>query len=217
VKLIWHYLAADKEIVSSRTQENLKALEQEVLAIIHQIEAEIKQGRWDVRQTRLCEWCEYKPVCPAFKHPVAMEAVSPNVYLQDTGVQLVQKFSELQARKADYQAELMKLDEEQRQIEGALYAFAEKEGVVTVDGPNHRVFIKMEEEWKAPRKGEDPFAWELLRTTLKNAGKLEDVSTVNANMLKFAIKKGKWPEALVKSITGLVSQTVKKTVALVKK
>ena len=30
-----------------------------------------------------------------------------------------------------------------------------------------------------------------VRTTLKNAGKLEDVSTVNSAMLKFAMKRGK--------------------------
>ena len=62
---------------------------------------------------------------------------------------------------------------------------------MTIDGPEHRLLIKNEEDFKAPTKAEDPFAWELIRTTLKNAGKLEDVSTVNSAMLKFAVKKKK--------------------------
>ena len=49
------------------------------------------------------------------------------------------------------------------------------------------------------------------------ANKLENVSTVNSAMLRFAIKRGKWPADLVKSIMGLVTMQVKKTVSLVKK
>jgi putative RecB family exonuclease len=217
VKLIWHYLAMDKEIMSERTEADLATLEREVIDLIHQIEDETKLGRWDVRVSRLCEWCEYKAICPAWKHPTAMQALPPNEYLKDTGVQLVQKYAELEARKADWQAEIKTLSQEQSKIEEAAVAYANKENLATIDGPEHRLLIRNEEEFRAPMKSEDPFAWELLRTTLKNAGKLEDVSTVNSAMLKFALKKGKWPQEVVKSIMGLVTQGVKKTISLVKK
>lgn len=217
VRLIWHYLATDKEIASARTPADLAALQREVIDVIHQIEEETKLGRWEVRVSRLCEWCEYKPICPAWKHPVAMEALSPNQYLQDTGVQLVQKYAEREAKKTDLQAEIRSIENEQQKIAEAAVVYAEKEGLVTIDGSEHRLLVKTDEEFKAPRKTDDPFAWELLRTTLKNAGKLEEVSTVNAAMLKFAMKKGKWPADLVKSILGLVTHSVRKTIALVKK
>ncbi len=217
VKLIWHYLAADKDIASSRTQADLASLEREVIEAIHQIEQETKLGRWEVKVSRLCEWCEYKPICPAWKHPVAMEVLSPNEYLKDTGVQLVQKYAELEAKKADLQADIKSIGQEQSKIEEAALAYAEKENLLTLDGPEHRLVIKNEDEFRAPTKSEDPFAWELLRTTLKNAGKLEDVSTVNSAMLKFAMRKGKWPPDVVKSVMGLVKQGIKKTISLVKK
>ncbi len=217
VKLIWHYLAADKEIMSTRTRTDLQSLEREVIEVIKQIEREAELGRWDVRVSRLCEWCEYKPICPAWKHPVAMEALPPNVYLRDTGVQLVEKYAGLEERKADLQAQIKALETEQKKIEEAVLAYAEEEDVATLDGPEYRLQIKTDDEWKIPRKNEDPLSWELLRNTLKNAGKLEDVSTVNARMLQYAAKKGKWPEALVRSVLSFVTQTVKKTVHLVKK
>jgi putative RecB family exonuclease len=217
IKLVWHYLAMDKEIVSFRTEGDLNTLEREVIEAIRQIEEEAKLGRWEVRVTRLCEWCEYKSICPAWKHPVAMESVPPNEYLKDSGVQLVQKYAELEARKADLQAEIKTVTQEEAKIEEAAVAFAQKEDLLTLDGPEHRLVIKNEEEFRAPTKSEDPFSWELLRTTLKNAGKLEDVSTVNSAMLKFAIKKGKWPQDLVKSIMGLVTHRMKRTIALVRK
>jgi len=217
VKLIWHYLAADKELTSSRTRADLETLEKEVIAMIHAIESEAARGQWNVRVSRLCEWCEYKALCPAFKHPLAMESVPVNEYLQDTGVQLVQKYAGLEERKAGLQAETEKINAEQKKIEEAIFAYAQKEELLAIDGPNHKILIKMEEELRVPRKGEDPFAWELLRTTLKNAGKLEGVSTVNGAMLRYAMRKGKWPAELVGSILGLATQTVRKTISLVKK
>ncbi len=217
IKLIWHYLAADKDIVSSRSDADLTTLEREVIGAIHQIEEETKRGRWEVRTSRLCEWCEYKSICPAWKHPAAMEVLSPNEYMKDTGVQLVAKYAELEDRKADLQAEIKTIVQEQARIEEAAVAYAKKEDLLTIDGPEHRLVFKNEDEFRAPTKSEDPFSWELLRTTLKNAGKLEDVSTVNSAMLKFAIKKGKWPQDLVKSVMGLVTQGIKKTASLVKK
>jgi putative RecB family exonuclease len=217
VKLIWHYLAANKDIESSRSTTDLAALEREVIELIRKIEAETALGRWEVRTSRLCEWCEYKPICPAWKHPVAMEVLEPNLYLQDTGVGLVKKYSDLEAQKSDHQAAIKTIEGEQKKIEEAALAWAEKEGVSVIDGPSHRLVIKSEDDFKVPRKTDDPFAWELLRTTLKNAGKLEDVSTVNANMLKYAMKKGKWPADVVKSIMGLITQGIHRTVSLVKK
>jgi putative RecB family exonuclease len=216
-KLIWHYLATDKDIVSSRTEADLAALEKDVIGAIHRIEEESKLGRWEVRISRLCDWCEYKPICPAWKHPAAMEQLPANEFLADTGVQLVQKYAALEARKADLQAEIKTLAQEQAKIEEAAVAWAQKEDVITIDGPEHRLLLRSEEEFRAPTKSEDPFAWELLRTTLKNAGKLEEVSTVNSAMLKFAVKRKKWPEDLIKSILGLVTSQMKKTISLVKK
>src|SRR2546425_9909573 len=52
IKLVWHYLATDKEIVSTRSETDLTSLEREVVGVIHQIEDEAKLGRWDVRTSR---------------------------------------------------------------------------------------------------------------------------------------------------------------------
>src|SRR5205823_5743882 len=64
VKLIWHYLAADKEIVSQRSVTDLQTMEHDVIDVIRRIEQEAVLGRWEIRVTRLCEWCEYKSICP---------------------------------------------------------------------------------------------------------------------------------------------------------
>jgi len=188
-----------------------------VVRAIHAIEQESKAGQWNVRLSALCGWCEYKPLCPAFKHAMTVQALPENEYFKDSGVQLVQHYAALESQKSDLQAQIKQVELEQKKVEEAALRQAEEQNVVSFDGPQHRLHIKVEDEWKVPRKMEDPLAWELLRTTLKNAGKLEDVSTVNANMLRFAMKRGKWPEPLVKSLTSLITQGIKKTVSLIKK
>jgi hypothetical protein len=216
-RLVWHYLAFDKMLVSTRTPTDLQTLEREVVETIHRIEKEATLGRWQVNVSRLCDWCEYKPICPAFKHPIAMEALPVNEYLKDTGVQWVQKFARLEEQKADLQAQIRSIETEQEKISEAVIGYAEKQTISVIDGPGYRLQIKTDDEWKIPRKGEDPLSWELLRNTLKNAGKLEDVSTVNARMLQYAAKRGRWPEALVKSIMSFVTTGIRKSVQLVKK
>lgn len=216
-RLVWHYLAADREIISTRTLDDLKSLEAEVIGVIQAIEAEQKAGRWDVRTSNLCEWCEYKPLCPAFKHETEMRVLPVNEYLQDSGVQLVTQYAELESQKKTLEGQIARLAEEQKRIEEAALDYAAKHDLLAIDGPDHRLVIKSEDEFKVPRKTEDPFAWELLRTTLKNAGKLEDVSTVNGNMLKYAMRKGRWPADLVKSLMGLITSGTRKSISLIKK
>jgi len=216
VELVWHYLATDKELRSTRTPQQLKQLEKEIIEVIHDVEAESARGLWPAQTSALCGWCEYKPLCPAFKHEIKVAALPENEYLADAGVDLVRKYAALEAQKADQQAAVQKINAEQEKIKEAAVAYAKKEGLTVIRGPEHQLLVKTEEEFKAPRKTEDPLAWELLRTTLKNAGKLEDVSTVNGNMLKFAMKKGKWPGDVVKTVESICLNETTTTVSLVK-
>jgi len=216
VKLVWHYLATDKELTSTRTPAALKALEKSVIELIQEVQAESARGLWPPLPSALCGWCEYKPICPAFKHELLVKAMPVNEYLADAGVDLVRKFAALDAQKADQMTSIRAIELEQEKIKVGALAYAKHEGLTAIQGPEHRLIIRTEEEFKAPRKTEDPLAWELLRTTLKNAGKLEDVSTVNGNMLKFGMKKGKWPASVVKTVEGICLNDVVTTVALVK-
>lgn len=63
VKLIWHYLFFNKRIESRRTQEQLEQLKKETLELIKTIEATTE---FSPRKSYLCNWCPYKPICPAW-------------------------------------------------------------------------------------------------------------------------------------------------------
>ena len=63
VILVWHYLAFNKKIVSKRTDDQLKQLKVETLNLIKKIESTTV---FPPKKSPLCNWCEYKPICPAW-------------------------------------------------------------------------------------------------------------------------------------------------------
>lgn len=63
IKLIWHYLAHNKLIKSSRTKEQISELKRDTIFLIQQIES---AKEFPTYTSVLCDWCEYKTMCPAW-------------------------------------------------------------------------------------------------------------------------------------------------------
>ncbi len=64
VCLIWHYLAHDAKICSSRTNEQLAQLKKETIKLIKKIE---NTTEFPACTSALCNWCEYNYMCEEFK------------------------------------------------------------------------------------------------------------------------------------------------------
>ncbi len=63
VNLIWHYLAHNIQIISKRTNSQLESLRREIIDLINKIESAKEFPQYT---SVLCDWCEYKSMCPAF-------------------------------------------------------------------------------------------------------------------------------------------------------
>jgi putative RecB family exonuclease len=63
IRLIWHYLLSDQLRTSTRTPEDLGALQRDTIGLIDRIRAE---RAFEPRPGPLCRWCEYQGICPAF-------------------------------------------------------------------------------------------------------------------------------------------------------
>jgi len=64
VRLVWHYVLSNQLRTSTRTPEQLADLRTATAVIIDRIRDE--EG-WGPRPGRLCDWCDYKEICPAFR------------------------------------------------------------------------------------------------------------------------------------------------------
>jgi len=64
LRLIWHYLAFDRELVSSRSGEQISALVEKTARLIDEIES---AEEFPPNEFGLCQWCEYPDLCPLCK------------------------------------------------------------------------------------------------------------------------------------------------------
>jgi putative RecB family exonuclease len=63
VDLIWHFLAFNERLKSSRTLEELEQLKIKVLELIKQIES---TKNFQANPSILCKWCSFRKYCPLF-------------------------------------------------------------------------------------------------------------------------------------------------------
>jgi len=211
-KLIWHFLLFNKKIESSRTKEELNTLQEIVVNKIKVIEV---SSEFPPTQSALCDWCDFQEICPIWKHPKKMETLELNEYRRDPGVVLVSKYSELEERKQELKQKIFEIEEEQAKIEEAAVEFAEREGIRTIDGPDHQLVITVKDELCAPTRKENAEMWEKLREFLIRENKYMDVSTVNNQMLNRMLRI--WPAEIMEKIRNFLLRKVIKKAELRKK
>ena len=61
--LVWHYLNFNKQIFARKSNQELEQLKQDILNLIQKIEF---AKQFPTNKATLCNWCEYKNMCPAF-------------------------------------------------------------------------------------------------------------------------------------------------------
>jgi putative RecB family exonuclease len=64
IRLVWHYLLSNQRRTSARTAEQLTKLRAKTVASIDRIRGETD---WLPSPGPLCDWCEFKEVCPVFR------------------------------------------------------------------------------------------------------------------------------------------------------
>jgi putative RecB family exonuclease len=191
VELIWHYLIFDQEVRSRRGAEELEALRKDTISLIDEIETATE---FPARQTGLCNWCEYRPLCPLFKHLYETAALSKNDYLSEEGVALAERLAALQVEEERIKTETQKVKE-------ALFAYAQKKGVEVVFTKTHKVRMKVYDNIRFPGKN-DP-SRPALEKVVKEGGKWEEVSTLDVFALSKALQNKPWEAELVARIKKL--------------
>ncbi|NQS88974.1 PD-(D/E)XK nuclease family protein [Patescibacteria group bacterium] len=214
VKLVWHSLLFNKELVSTRTEQQLIELQAKIAEKVQEIES---CDVFTPLKTALCNWCDFQNICPMWKHPKKMEELPVNEYKKDPGVKLVEKYAKLEEKRHEFKEEIKEIEEEQEKIEEAAIEFAEKNDIAIIDGPNAQLKIDIKDELKAPTKTEDSEAWNKLREFFIKEGKLEDVATVNNAMVRYQLNAKQWPSDLINKVKDLLKRQITKKAKLVKK
>ena len=78
VRLVWHYLAHGRRLRSQRTPEALEQLRGATLSLIERVEEATRRDDFPAVRSRLCGWCDYRSVCPAW-NPVQGRLALPGL------------------------------------------------------------------------------------------------------------------------------------------
>jgi len=184
VVLLWHMLAFDKEITSSRTQQELDELHKQIVEKIREIE-QCKQFPTNV--SGLCNYCVYKSICPAFKHSVELSEKTVKEFKEDDGVKLVDSYAEMNLLLKETQD---KLDE----IKSNLILFAKQKDINVVYGSNKKASVREYDKVILPEDKTEIISF------LKKHGVYEEYSMLNYMRLNSSILRKEMDEKIMKLI-----------------
>jgi len=194
VRLVWHYLVFDKELESSRTDEELEKLKKEVCSVIDKIE---NAKDFKSNTSKLCDWCEFMSMCPEWKHKAGLEEKEPNEFLSDDGVTLVNKFAVLKEQEK-------KITEDLDKIKEALVEFANKNNINAVFGSDLKALVRTYPRSSFPNK-DDPLRQDFFKT-IRDIGLWDQLAEPNVYELAKMINNNDINEELVRLLDKYITK-----------
>jgi len=184
VELIWHFVRFDKEIRSSRSKQQLDELRQGIITLIDDIESRSEIDDFETNESALCDWCSCQQVCPARKHLFETESLPPNRFLEDTGVDLVNHHVQLTEEVRDLKQRIDQLGQERQEVDEALLAYAEREGLEVIGGSTHEARVTESAKLVLPRKTYEPDEYAELEQLLRQSDAWSEVSAMDGSKLR---------------------------------
>lgn len=194
VILVWHFLAFDKEFSTVKTEEQLRLLRKDIIKLIDTIEA---AEEFPAHTGALCDWCEFQPECPQWKHLFKLQKKDTNEYLKDDGVQLVNKYAQVKN-------EIEKQETELEKIRQALTSFAEKENLHVIFGSEVKASLGVYPKLSFPKK--DDVNREKFEKLIRQLGLWEQLATIDVYELAKSINNNELHPDLIKLIMKFVTK-----------
>ncbi len=188
-KQIWHYLAFDQDVYTEKTEDEILQVKEKVLETIDKIN---ECQDYPAQASALCSWCEYREMCPKFRHLYQEESV------QEGGTELVDKYAEIKEK-------LSSLEEEKEQIKQKLIKYSKQHDLKNVYGTNHRASIYCYERMSFPRKN-DPRRSAFFET-LRKVGLWEELEIADVYELTKRINKNKIPKNIVDELDRFIEKS----------
>lgn len=170
VVLIWHFLRFDQEIRSRRTEKELEQLRTAMMGQIKKIESATERSDFPPQESNLCNWCEYRPLCPLWKHQYSIEEKAAKAKPQpDDGVALVNQLADLDRRRKKLMGQAGALEEEMEAVKEAIIQYARKRKLERLFGADRQATITHKVEWRVPTKSGQPDEYEKMVALLRKS------------------------------------------------
>lgn len=145
IKLIWHMLAFDREVVSERTEDQLETLRIEILEEIKKIEQE---NDFEPKKSALCTYCEYQSMCPLWAHKFKIKDLPEEKLKKEEGYDLVNRYKELKEKEKEIQTRIVEITE-------LIKKYSEQFNMKTLFGETGQITVWTKDVIKFPKKNEE--------------------------------------------------------------
>lgn len=215
VRLKWHYVRHGKTLVSVRDEAARAKLLADVTGLISKIKHD---HEFATKPSTLCDWCEYRDLCPLFRDEYRVAALPPEERAKDGAVKLVARYAEIEDRRKRLKDDLKVVEAERERVEDELAELAEKERISVIAGERAQASVTVKEETHLPTKTGDAEKHAELEAEVRKTGLWEEVARLDAHALLDGLKTRRWKEDLLKTAEALVarfgSRARKRTVRL---
>jgi putative RecB family exonuclease len=204
VDLLWHYVGFKTTIRSQRKPQQLTELKENTIRLIERIE---EDREFKPRKSALCNWCEYRPDCPLWSHPLSVQTLPPSKFKKDEGVKLANSYAGTHRSIQELKA---KLDE----IRETVIAYSRQHNASVIQGSGITVSISRSERTAFPPK-DDPQR-DRLESFLKKIHKWGEVAELSTSKLLHILEDRSWDSRLLASIRKFTRSEGTETVRVVR-
>ncbi len=168
IKLTLYFLKHGEKLTASPPPGATEKTREHILKTIREIEARIRAGKpFEPMPSILCNWCGYRPLCPAWKHLYKnQESGIKNQVEENNAV------NEYLALKKSEKKIGARLDELQEQLK----AYMEREGLTRLFGDEGYLSKKTQQRYE--------YDYEKIKMLLSPFGKWEEILSADATKLK---------------------------------
>ena len=216
IDLVWHFVRFDEDVWSQRTDEQLQKMAGQTTRLIETIEAAVTSGDLPTKTSTLCDWCEFRPVCPEFAHLYRLENQQETlVFSPLTASEASALVDELASLRDEKRRVTGEMDERANVIQEKLTAYSTETGNTSIYGAEHYATVSTTTSVDVPKAGSKPRAE--LESALKSLGLWDQVDQLSSSKLKKLAASAAWGDDQREAVNKYLERSERSRVTLRKR
>lgn len=203
IDLIWHYVVFDREGTSHRTKKQLENLRQKLTKLITKIE---NTKKYNTHVTPLCNYCPFKPICPAWTHAIDLQK-PPQKFDPKDGQKLADEYVKLKEEEKEV---LARIETRLEELKSQIFAFAEQHGYEVVQGTTKKLSIKTTERTSWPAKKSEERAQ--LEKLIREHNLWNDLTELDTHKLTKQLEEGQIDKKTAKLLEKYIEKNETRTI-----
>ncbi len=168
IKLSLYFVKHGEKLSTRATAETTEKTKQHILKTIADIQDKVRNGKnFDPMPNVLCNWCGYRPMCPAWKHLYKKQ--DPAIRNEADATGAINEYLELKKSEE-------RLKKRMEELQGEIREYMDREGLTRVFGDEGYVSRRTQTRYE--------YDFQKIEVLLSPFGKWQDILTADAAKLR---------------------------------